>query len=141
MSKFIFGALVAVGVAVSGVAAAAEFENNAKVEIKDFPGGGKPIYTLIKQGEDANKDGIYLLKTQSNNFLTVQKPDVGAPVGWTQTGDPKAKPSKWILHKNSTGWSIIAAGNGANTVTKVGGKLVLQRNQGTPTQVFQLIRQ
>lgn len=134
MKKSLFAGLFAFSFVMSGGALAAEFADGAKVTIKGI--GRMEQFTLIKQGEDKSGDGIYLVQSAAGPFLTVMKPDAGQMVGYTN-GPDRAKASKWILHKNSSGWSIIAAGNGANTVARVApGKLALQRNQGSAAQVW-----
>jgi len=130
MKKMLATALLSLSVIASGTAIAGEFADNASVNI---PGLGN--YTLLKQGSSASGDGIYVLQHSSKKYLTAASGNEGEKVtfGTDQT--------KWILHENSTGWSIMAAANGANTVARVddgkGGKQwVLQRNQGAPNQVW-----
>lgn len=125
MKKVLAAALFSITAIASGAAMAGEFADNAAVNI---PGLGN--YTLLKQGADAKGDGIYVLKHSSNQYLMAASGNEGEKVkfGPDQT--------KWILHENSTGWSIIAAANGANTVSKAGSGWVLQRNQGAPNQVW-----
>lgn len=134
---FAFAALFA------GTAAAAEkFDDKATVLIEGMPGGGTPTYVLEKTGEDKNGDGIYRLFGKSGNrYLDVKKADAGTMVGWTSKDGEKG--SEWILHKNSTGWSIIAKNNGANAVSrnpKSSSGIDLQRNQGTKEQVWNITK-
>ena len=138
ISRLLATGILLVAAMFSGAAMAAEkFADKATVEIKGLPGGGKPIYILEKTGEDKGGSGIYRLRTQYNNYLTVMKADAGTPVGWTSQGE---KGSEWILFKNSSGWSIIAKANGANTVSLIeGNKLALQRNQGAKHQVWNIV--
>lgn len=106
---------------------AGNFADKAGVNI---PGLGN--YILEMSGTDSHGDGIYALKHSSGKYLMVNSANEGEKVDFGATA------SQWILHENSTGWSIMAAGNGANTVTKVDGGWVLQRNQGAPNQVWKI---
>ena len=131
MKKILLKLLLLVSFIISGTAIAAEFPNNASVNI---PGLGN--FTLLKKGMD-NNGAIYELKHSSNKYLMAASGNEGEKVQFGST------PTQWVLHKNSTGWSIIAAANEANTVARVdngkGGKeWVLQRNQGRPNQVWQI---
>jgi hypothetical protein len=122
--------------------AAEKFDDKATVEIEGMPGGGSPIYVLEKTGEDNNGDGIYRLFAKSGSrYLTVTNADAGTMVGWTSKDGEMG--SEWILHKNSSGWSIIAKANGANAVSRndnASSKIDLQRNQGAAHQVWNITK-
>lgn len=125
----------------AGSATAAEdFKDGAKVTIKHKgwnPGSNN--FTLKKVGKHSNGDGIYQVEGALKNWLEAHKDgsSVGTSVGFSSKG---SKPvSKWIFHKNSGGWSIMHASNGANTVSFTGKNLLeLQRNQGNKHQVFEI---
>lgn len=112
---------------------AEQFADGSKVAIKAI--GPQEGFTLIKQGQDKNGDGIYLIQSVHGPYLTAFKAEAGQMVGYTNGAD-RAKASKWILHKNSSGWSIIAANNGSLTVTKANNGIQLQFNRGAKDQVW-----
>lgn len=127
----------------AGVAGAQpSFADNATVTITPaLAKGGGSVFVLEKTGEDGNKDGVFRLRQKSTgSYLSAKKADEGAMVGWSEVNKPSDKGSEWILHKNKAGWSIIAKANGANTVArgKSASGLLLQRNQGTPDQMWEI---
>lgn len=133
--------ILALTVMFAGFAMASEkFEDGATVDINGITDAGGTVFILEKTGDDAKHDaGIYRLRHKSSgNYLTVDKADAGTQVGWTEGGK---KGSEWILFKNSTGWSIMAKADAANTVSRSSDSssgLQLQRNQGSPNQVWQI---
>jgi hypothetical protein len=126
----------------AGAAGAQPFADNTTVTITPMPGKAGNVYVLERTGADKTGDGVYRLRHSSGNYLNVTKADEGQMVGWTTE---KKKGSEWILHKNSsnsasTGWSIIAKANGANTLArgKTSSGLVLQRNEAYPDQLWEI---
>lgn len=142
MKSFLAIVACAFATLFTGTATAGEkFDDKARVNIEGMPGGGT-VYVLEKTGEDGNGDGVYrLLATAGNRYLSVKKADAGTMVGWTSEDGEKG--SEWILHKNSSGWSIIAKANGANAVSrndKSSSKIDLQRNEGAKHQVWNITK-
>ena len=98
----------------------------AIVEVKGADGQGDSICTIERAAPNGKASGEYLFAESSN---------AGTAVNWSKTNSP----TKWILHKNSTGWSVIHSENGANTVAateKNGRYFELQRNQGQKHQLW-----
>lgn len=134
-------ALTAMFAMFSGTATAAEkFDDKATVKIEGLSSKGNNVYTLEKTGEDKGGSGIYRIHTSQNVYLTAMKADAGTQVGWTNQGSGE-KGAEWILFKNSTGWSLMAKANAANTVSrnsKSSSGLDLQRNEGSKNQVWNI---
>jgi len=132
MKKFFTIALLSVSVILSGTAIAGGFANNTKVSVRAQHFDEN--WTLLKQGSDANGDGIYVIQTQNGKaYLTVASGNEGEEVRFGPTK------TQWVLHEHSTGWSIMPKANGAYAVTRMDRRnLVLQFNQGRPNQVWRI---
>lgn len=90
------------------------------------------IHMLVLKSVEKNGDSVMEIQKSENSkeWLCV----VGNKVVWG------AKAEKWILHKNSGGWSIMLKSNAVMTVglNKSKNGLELQRNQGYPHQVWDI---
>lgn len=112
-------------------ATAADFKDGVTaVTIQHKSAPDREIHMLVKRAKDKNGDGIFSIQKTKNSkqWLGVKNNKV----------DWGAKATEWILHKNSTGWSIMLRSNGALAVSVVNGEAVLQRNQGAAHQVWQI---
>ncbi len=137
MNKTFSGAAL-VSMIVSGSAIAADFADGANVTISGLSSRTSG-YTLFLQGENANGDGIYLIESSAGPYLAGAAKE-GGMVGWTSGAD-RGSASKWVLHHNSDGWSIMAADNEALAVSQSSNSssgLELQRNQGRANQKYQI---
>jgi len=90
------------------------------------------IHMLFLKSVEPNGDYVMEIQKSENSkeWLGVD----GNKVVWG------AKAEKWVLHKNSSGWSVILKSNAAMTVglNKSKDGLELQRNQGYPHQVWDI---
>lgn len=143
MNKTITAGIVALTAMFAGSTMAAEkFSDGAHVMVSKFNTiTNKDVgFILRKKGEDEQGDGIYHLECtgeggggNKGEYLTTSgesKP--GSFVGYDKDT------TEWVLHKNSSGWSIILRKNGALAVSKNGERKELQRNQGAKHQVWQI---
>lgn len=141
MNRTVATAILGLTVMFAASATAAEkFADGAKVKIAKFNTRNQEAVPFImkKQGEDKNGDGIYYLQQDDGDgtYLYASSTKVGTAVNYSKS------PTKWILHKNSGGWSIMHAEDGANTVSlNKDGERELQRNQGAKNQVWQIEEQ
>lgn len=124
MKKMLSVALFSIATLASGIAIAQTLPERNNVII---PGIGHA--TLVQDGMDP-QGGIYRITHSNGQYLGASSGNEGEKVGWGSTQ------TKWVLHKNSTGWSIMSNENKANAVSKVDGGLALQRNQGAANQVW-----
>ena len=142
MNKTITAGIVALTAMFAGSTMAAEkFSNGAHVMVSKFNKITNEDVCLIlrKNGEDEQGDGIYHLECtgeggggRKGEYLDVDEAKAGSFVGFGNGT------TEWVLHKNSSGWSIILRKNGALAVSKSEKGRELQRNQGAKHQVWQI---
>lgn len=141
MNRTVAAVILGLTVMFAGSASAADkFADGAIVKISKFqPNTNEDVsFALRKQGEDKQGDGIYHLEctdsvaAKKGEYLVRDKAKEGSFVAYGE------KPTQWILHKNSSGWSIILKEDGALAVSQNGKKHELQRNQGAKHQVWQI---
>lgn len=125
------GMMCAIAVMFAGTATAAEsFKDGVTAVTIQHPSHPDPtVHLLVKRGLDKNGDGIFTIQKSRNEKVSLNYSN--GKVGW-------GAPTKWILHKNSSGWSIILESNGALALSIANNDLVLQRNQGAAHQVWQI---
>lgn len=143
MKKAIAVTFLALAAVFAGNATAQELKDGSKVTFTNEETGhkfnGGSALTLVAQGKDKSGDGIYLITQLSPSGETEYMTAVGGNKEGAQIGFSAAKSAeatKWILHDNGGGWSIIHAASGENAVIRAqdATSATLARNQGGKSQ-------
>jgi hypothetical protein len=144
MNKFkraIATTFLALAAVFAGNATAQELKDGSKVTFTNEETGhkfnGGSAMTLVAQGKHKSGDGIYFITQLSPSGKTeymIAENKEGVQIAWSAVQSSEA--TKWILHDNGGGWSIIHAASGENAVVRAKDATLdtLARNQGAKNQ-------